>query len=131
VQSILKGERAVLLELDQIAKREERNKLLRFNDGLSAVEALRLDKQNTQQIEMSSKKPVEDSSLTAPAASKKEEPSKPLRPIDLIIAKAKAQQAQTSEKLQPLLSKTSRQQDDSDDAKPAKKYTGAQKMTYG
>jgi hypothetical protein len=48
VQSILKGERAVLLELDLIAKREERNKLLRFNDGLSAVEALRLDKQNTQ-----------------------------------------------------------------------------------
>ena len=90
MQSILKGERAVLLELDQIAKREERNKLLRFNDGLSAVEALRLDKQNTQQIEMSSKKPVEDSSLSAPAASKKEDPSKPLRPIDLIIAKAKA-----------------------------------------
>ena len=46
MQRILKGERAVLLELDLIAKREERSKLLRFNDGLSAVEALKQDKQN-------------------------------------------------------------------------------------
>jgi hypothetical protein len=42
VQRILKGERAVLMELDLISTREERNKLLRFDEGLSAVEALRI-----------------------------------------------------------------------------------------
>ena len=78
------------MELDLIAKREERSKLLRFNDGLSAVEALRQDKQNAQQIEMASKKLAEEPPMSASAASKKEEPQKPLRQIDLIIAKAKA-----------------------------------------
>ena len=48
---------------------------------------------------MASKKLAEEPQISASAASKKEEPQKPLRPIDLIIAKAKAQQAQTSEKL--------------------------------
>ncbi len=49
MQNILKGERAILLDLDTVNKREERNKLLRFNNNLSAVEALKQERM----IEMS------------------------------------------------------------------------------
>lgn len=65
VQSILKGERAILLEIDFHKKKEERAKLLRFNNN-SAVDALRAQKQ--QDIEMASTKGVrkEDDSLPAP-----------------------------------------------------------------
>jgi hypothetical protein len=40
VQTILKGEHAILQEFDQKKKREERNKLLRYNDH-SAIDALK------------------------------------------------------------------------------------------
>jgi hypothetical protein len=36
----LKGERAILMELDILKKREERNKLLRYNE-FSGVDALK------------------------------------------------------------------------------------------
>lgn len=55
VQSILKGERAILLEIDYHKKKEERAKLLRFNKN-SAVDALRAQKQ--QDIEMAATKGV-------------------------------------------------------------------------
>ena len=88
---------------------------------------------------MVQKKADDQSMSSSPiSASKKDEPAKPLRPIDLIIAKAKAQQAQTNDKLQPLLSKpkTRLGNDDDDDVRPAaaasaRKFTGAQKMQFG
>ena len=43
VLRILKGEQAVLKEIDMFNKREDRNKLLRFNEGMSAVEALKAE----------------------------------------------------------------------------------------
>ena len=67
------------MELDILKKREERNKLLRYNE-FSAVDALKGQK---SVIEMATKANGGASDETSPAA-------KPLRPIDAILAKAKA-----------------------------------------
>lgn len=86
VQRILKGERAILMELDILKKREERNKLLRYNE-FSAVDALKGQK---SAIEMATKKNGDTSNIDETSAAA----PKPLRPIDAILAKAKAQQQQ-------------------------------------
>lgn len=80
VQRILKGERAILMELDILKKREERNKLLRYNE-FSAVDALKGQK---SVIEMATKTNGTASNFDETA------PARPIRPIDAILAKAKA-----------------------------------------
>lgn len=79
----MKGERAILMELDILKKREERNKLLRYNE-FSAVDALKGQK---SAIEMATKKNGDTSNIDETSAAA----PKPLRPIDAILAKAKAQ----------------------------------------
>ena len=83
----MKGERAILMEMDLAKKREERNKLLRFNE-MSAVEAMK-----AQQIEMKQKikemqgggdKEKVSNQTTAEATS-----ARPMRAIDAILARAK------------------------------------------
>jgi len=81
VQRILKGERAILMELDHLKKREERNKLLRYNE-FSAFDAIKGQK---SAIEMTSNiKPGSTHNVVEAT------PDKPLRLIDEILAKAKA-----------------------------------------
>lgn len=67
------------MELDIFKKREERNKLLRYNE-FSAVDALKGQK---SVIELTNTKPgitpIDEAT-----------PARPLRPIDAILAKAKA-----------------------------------------
>jgi hypothetical protein len=53
VKKILKGERAILQEFDLIKKREERNKLLRFNNQ-TAIEAIN-EKKRQEAIELTQK----------------------------------------------------------------------------
>ena len=67
----------MLMELDLINKREERNKLLRFNEGLSAVEALQRESPVAIELSNQPSKGKDDSpsaSATSNIINKKEEP---------------------------------------------------------
>lgn len=70
------------MEIDLLKKREERNKLLRYND-FSAVDALKGQK---SVIELSNTSKLGAINMSSDDSA----PARPLRPIDAILAKAKA-----------------------------------------
>ena len=103
------------MELDHLKKRDERNKLLRYNE-FSAFDAIKGQK---SAIEMTSNiKPGSTQNVVEAT------PDKPLRLIDEILAKAKAQQQAKS-----VVSKEIKFEGEE---KPAKRVvSGVTKMQYG